>query len=464
VASEANHLAARFRQAVASVDWYAHVVAKRPQVFGILRSLRAEQKMTPAQWAECITQRLRRLLCAAQEHVPYYRKIFRFHGFDARTAKLPDDLRRIPLLTKKIVRCQTAALINEKLSISQLKENATGGSTGEPLRFYQDRWYWTVSQALDAFVREWWGIRPCDATAYVWGCDRDISNANWRTRLHIWVRGDIILNAFRMRAEDMKQFAATVARRRPPYLMGYASALEAFARYTQEHRLPAFGFRAIRSTAETLVPAQRQIIEQSLAGPVYNFYGSREVNNLAAECPEYGKLHLISSWRYVEIVDRQGRPMPPGTPGHVAVTDLSNFGMPFIRYLNEDIAVLDPNCCPCGRPTPVLRTLLGRQTDIVSTPDGQLVHGEFFTHLFYGQADIKQFLVHQTAPDRLIVWYVPQSVRAASTMSSILEKIRSHMGRDVEVEARKCENIPLSPSGKRRFTRSDVVPPLARNA
>jgi len=228
--------------------------------------------------------------------------------------------------------------------------------------------------------------------------------------------------------------------------------LEALARFAESREINDLRFRAIRSSAETLRPHQRECIERVFCSPVYNFYGSREVNNLAAECPEHRRLHLISTWRYVEIVDRQGCRVPDGQPGLVAVTDLSNFAMPFVRYLNEDVARLSPEPCPCGRSSPVLEELLGRSSDLIRTREGEMIHGEFFTHLFYGRNDVRQFQIRQTAAGRLVVRYVPNAETAHEFMRDVQRKIRERMGEGTGVDVFPCEQIPVPPSGKHRFT------------
>jgi phenylacetate-CoA ligase len=189
---------------------------------------------------------------------------------------------------------------------------------------------------------------------------------------------------------------------------------------------------------------------------VCNFYGSREVNNLAAECPERHCLHLISTWRFVEIVDEMGRAAPAGQVGYVCVTDLSNRAMPFIRYRNEDMASLSAHPCSCGRPSPVIEQLVGRSSDVIRAANGELIHGEFFTHLFYGRDDIRQFQVHQTSLNRLVVRYVAAAPSAHEFMARNAETIRKRMAGDTEVCVEVCDAIPVPASGKHRFTISDV--------
>jgi phenylacetate-CoA ligase len=440
----------------ARFHWYLSKAREFPGVHALLRELQEESWFSATVWRESQASRLRNMLTFARDCVPYYRELFRRIGLDPKSTHLLSDLSRVPLLTKGVIKRRSHDLLAENSDRSRLFRNATGGSTGVPLEFFQDGQYQVASLALDAYVRNWWGIQPYDKTASIWGADREFQDLTLKERFYEWRQRTRSLNAFRMSEDGLRAFCRQLTRWRPPYLMGYASALEAMAQCVKDNGIKSLRFRAIRSSAETLWPHQRQLIEEAFDSPVFNFYGSREVNNLAAECPEEHRLHLISTRRYVEVVDEDGQPVPDGTPGYVVVTDLMNHGMPFIRYRNEDMAAFAEEPCPCGRPMPVLEKLLGRSTDLIRTPSGEIIHGEFFTHLFYGCDSIAQFQVHQTSLDRLVVRFKPVRPGAEQAMCKIVDKIHERLGDAVAITQEACSEIPLPPSGKHRFTISDV--------
>ncbi len=411
--------------------------------------------MRRTEWAQLQTQRISRLLIHAGRNVPYYRRIFATAGLDPENARLPQDIQRLPLLTKETIRQFPDALFSDNLDQGQLYRNATGGSTGVPLTFFQDQSYRDVSTALDAYVCSWWGIRPYDRTAAIWGADREFKDLSWQSRFYNWRHRTRSLNAFRLSDESLESFCKCLVRWKPPYLIGYATALDRLAKFAI-HRDYDLRFRAIRSSAETLFSPQRDTISRAFDSPVFDFYGSREVNNLAAECPEEHSLHAISTWRYIEIVDDDGQPVTDGELGRVVVTDLSNFGMPFIRYCNDDLAIKMPDYCPCGRPSPVLGKLCGRQTDLIAGQNGELIHGEWFTHLFYDTKHISKFQIYQPAVDKLIIRYVPLGDGCNSEIARIAELVTARLGAKVTVSSECLEVLPVPASGKHRFTISEV--------
>ncbi len=445
-------------ESVAKIHWYLSAMREYPEFHRLLNDINCERQLSPSSWRELRCQRLRDLLVFARDHVPYYRRLFQQVNFDPKSADLPQEFQRIPLLTKTLVAEHFDALIADNVQRDQLIENATGGSTGKPLRFYQDRRYLAVAAALDACVRSWWGIKPYDRTASIWGADRDIKELSYRQRFYNWRHRFRSVNAFRMKDSELIDFCEMLLRWRPPYLVGYSSALELLASCARANGINNIRFKAIRSAAELLCPHRRRLLEDVFQTPVYDFYGSREVNNLAAECPEERKLHLISTWRYIEVVGDDGETIPDGNVGFLAVTDLSNYSMPFIRYKNEDVAEIADNACSCGRPSPVLAKLHGRSSDLIRTPRGEVVHGEYFTHLFYGIEGVRQFQVHQTAMDRIVIRYVPSDAQHPELAPVLVETIRDRLGGELNVDVEVCERIPIPPSGKHRFTISDVEP------
>jgi phenylacetate-CoA ligase len=104
-----------------------------------------------------------------------------------------------------------------------------------------------------------------------------------------------------------------------------------------------------------------------------------------------------------EILDDDGAPVPAGTEGNVVITDLYNYGMPFVRYMNGDRAIADEEACPCGRGLPLLRKVVGRRLDVLVTQDGRAVPGEFFPHVLKDFPAVRRFQVIQTSPDEIVL-------------------------------------------------------------
>jgi phenylacetate-CoA ligase len=203
----------------------------------------------------------------------------------------------------------------------------------------------------------------------------------------------------------------------------------------------------------------RSTIEQCFRVPVYNRYGSREVGCVASECSRRSGLHLHID-KIIEVLDLEtGRPVFD-TPGRIVVTLLSNRALPLIRYDLGDIGILTHKRCSCGVNTPVLEKVLGRSSDFILTPSGRLIHGEYFTHIFYGRRNIKQFQFVQESRIRYAVRIVANGELAVAELGDIRQEILAVLGSNADVRFEFQEHIPPLSSGKFRFTVSNVKLPL----
>ena len=104
-----------------------------------------------------------------------------------------------------------------------------------------------------------------------------------------------------------------------------------------------------------------------------------------------------------------------------------------------------------------MKQILGRSADIIRSPSGRLIHGEFFTHLFYDVEGVERFQVRQTAVDRLVVSVVATEAFDEQARNRLSAKIAAHGDPGFHVAWRRVPRIEPGPSGKFRFTLSDLT-------
>ncbi len=416
-------------------------------IYRTARELRREQYLPPDELDRLRLERLRRILLHARDHSRYYRAILEEHRITIGDTFGWDEFRRVPLLTREILQERREEILCA--NASDHYADSSGGSTGRPVNFYHDLPYQQFGRANELFYLGWMGVRPGDRTAIFWGADRDLSEESFYTRLMLRLNRVRQLNSFSMSDARIDEFLDLLDRFRPRYIYGYASSLHHVAQAILDRRRLRFRPTAIRSSAEMLYDFQREAIEEAFGAPVYNFYGSREVNNVAAECSAHDGLHVFASGRIVEILDDDGNPMPPGEVGNIAVTDLTNFAFPFVRYLNGDLAAEGAPGCSCGRAYPRLERIVGRSSDMIVV-NGRQIHGEYFTHLFYHRPEVAQFqLVQETEQDfKLYMVIRDETPDTAPIRAQILEKL----GPGVTLEIKFTDAIAPTAGGKHRFT------------
>lgn len=416
---------------------------------------RSEQELRDLGW-----QRLRAALYYAEQNVPFYRARFAEYGVRAADVKAPEDLLRFPVLTRADLRNHGKELIAEGFT-GDLYASGTGGSTGEPARFFYD--HRTYESRIAAAMRSdaWAGARLGDRELHLWGTPfGETVLKRGKRALHEIVLRRKMVSAYDLSEPRLAAALDAIVRYRPQLVVGYTNSLYHTARYALElgRTLPAP--RGVVSTAERLFAHQRETIERAFAAPLFDRYGCREVMLIASECERHEGKHLNLESVFVELL-RDGRHAQPGEPGEVVITDLQCRSMPLVRYQNQDIAVAAAAPCSCGRGLPLLASVEGRLLDMIVGPDGQLLAGEFFPQLIKEHPTVVRFQVHQDRRRALTVKLLPGEGFRTETVGLIEQNIRRYLGERAEIRVEAVAELPVTAGGKFRVTVSEV--PLALN-
>jgi len=308
---------------------------------------------------------------------------------------------------------------------------------------------------------EWSGWRRGQSVAKVWG------NPEYRQHgVKGWLRNRLYdravhLDTLKMHPDEVRRFAARLYRTRPALIFGHAHSVFLLADAIRRDGLPAYQPRGIITTAMVLHPWQRRTIEAVFGCPVTNRYGCEEVSLIACECEAHHGLHVNADSVLVEVL-RDGKPTPPGIPGKIVVTDLSNFAMPLIRYEVGDVGILASRRCPCGRGLPLLEAIEGREADYVVTASGHLISGISLTENFATLVPgIAQIQIVQETIRRFLFRIVADRGFGESSRRRMDELVAERFGSDAEYRCEFVGVIPQEPSGKYRFCISHVTPSAA---
>lgn len=403
-------------------------------------------------------KKLHSLLAYAYQYVPYYHKLFDQYRFS------PDEvlsdvtsLSRLPVLTKGIIRENFEHLqTTESRRRSSLVRKTTSGSTGHPLVFMQDSDFRDCVTADIHRHLGWAGWRIGDVHCYLWASHLELAETRSpRTRFMNWTLNRFVTNAFALSDESMAAFASEIRRRRPEIIFGYPSSLCRFATFLRERNIDNVEFRAIFSSAEMIYPEQRRFVEDTFKGRLFNRYGTLELGGIGCECEAHTGMHISTDNNYLEIV-RDGRQAQAEEMGDIVVTNLNNFGMPFIRYSPEDTGTWSGNdSCPCGRELPMMDLTQGRRVELFKTRDGRAVRAGYVGGLF-GQRGIRQFQVVQKSFDLVVVRIVKDSGFDPASLALVERELKSALGEDTEVKFEFLEEIAALESGKYRYAFSEI--------
>ena len=428
-----------------------------------LRDLTRLQWESPDALRALQTARLRDLVAHAATHVPHYREAFRAHGVAALDVRAPEDLLRLPMLEKSVLRTSARNVVSETCR-ERLDPRKTSGSTGIPVPILKTRDAYARIRAIWYRYAAWYGIDIGDRQGRFLG-----HPVTWRGVLREDIQ-DFILNKYRLdpvylTPDRMRAYWKRVLRRPVKYLYGYASAMVAVGRFLESEGLDPkrAGLRALLCTGETLYPFQRDYLAKTFGAPVVNEYGCTESGVLAFPCPEEGRLHLSADNVLVEVVvgDRHAL---PGEVGEVVITELYSRDAPLIRYRLGDMVVPgDPAPCRCGRGLPTLERVEGRTSQMIQMPDGRQVHSEVFSYISDAMAaadpSIESFRVRKTGPEDFVIQLVAQTALAEATRETLRGIVARVLGDRVRLGIEQVPELPRDPSGKLRYFVADDAPP-----
>lgn len=427
------------------------------KTFEILKKLEITQWYSREDLTALQLQKLKKLLNHAYVNVPFYREIFNNIPISPQDVRSFDDLKRIPFLTKEMIRENFEKLKANNIKKGLIRMN-TGGSTGEPLIFYVDKNRTSCDKAASLRSKKWWGIDIGEREIALWGSPVELSTQDRIKNLRDIFFNTKLLSAFNMGEKEMLSYAKIIQQYQPKHIFGYPSSIYLLSKFMIKHKLEIKKdmVKVVFVTGEVLHLYQKSIIEEAFHCPVANGYGGRDGGFIAHECRE-GKLH-ISEDIIVEIVDENGQSIENGKKGEIVITHLEMHPMPFIRYRMGDIAVQSQDSCKCGRKLPILSEIQGRSADFIIAPDGKILHALSVIYPIRNIAGIVQFKIIQKKIDHLSIMIVKNGQFRNLSEDKLRSYFRKLLGENVEIEIDYVDFIPGEASGKYRHVVSYVRP------
>lgn len=401
-------------------------------------------------------KKLMQMIGLAYENVPYYHNLFKGLGIRPGDIRTVEDLEKLPILTKDIIKNNWEDFKPVNLSSIKYYNNATGGSTGTPMQYRLTKHDRFLGGAL--LYRGWGygGYEMSDKMVFLAGSSLDVGTKSYLgTKVHEMVRNIKKLSSFDMGESEMHQYAGVLNTFCPRFVRGYASSIYFFAKWLDENGISVPSPETVFTTAEKLFPYMRKTIGDVLNCDVFDGYGLNDGGISAYECPEHSGLHIDTERSIMEVVDPEGYQVDSGQ-GLILATSLNNYAMPFIRYDTGDLAHIIEDVCSCGRGSRLLKEVIGRSVDILQTPEGKNVHGWFLLYIFweYGEG-IKEYQVVQETLDKLVIQIVPEDKLDEKQLDSIRKVIHSK-SEGWNVEFRLVDVIERTPAGKYKFVINEI--------
>jgi len=299
----------------------------------------------------------------AGELVPVYKSKYSTAGIDLKHLSSWEDFQKLPPITKQELKSWFPnGCVDPSLDASRLYATRSTGSSGVSLDILVDE----EAVAIDTVQ----GIRQLYLQSGSPVNTSDILASVYTVPWYVQSIGGRYANHFISSLIKSDHIATILARLDPDFLAIYPSVLNSLLISAAPWRPESL--RLVVTNSEQSTSASRARWSSSLGVPVLDEYSSEEATRIALELP-CGHYHVCEDAVILEILDPQTlEPQKPGRVGLVAVTNLLNAAMPFIRYIQGDLGSID-EACGCKVQWQRLTSLDGRANDAFITLDGQLV-------------------------------------------------------------------------------------------
>jgi len=313
-------------------------------------------------------KKLQELLQYVNEHSPFYKNWFNTHNVAVASIKTLEDLRKIPVITKKEVFNHNAEFLC--VPKSQIRDYVTtSGTTGSPVFFgltENDLERLAYNEAISFACS---GVTAQDTIQLMTTVDRR------------FLAGlAYVLGARKLEASMIRVGAGipelqwdSIAKFKPTYLIAVPSFLLKMIAYAEQHGI-AINESSVKGVICIGEPLKDQDfspnalskkIQEKWDIKLFSTYASTEMSTAFSECEYQQGGHHHPELIVTEIVDENNMQVAPGQEGELVITTLGIEGMPLVRFKTGDIVKAHTSPCACGRNTMRLGPVIGRKNQMI---------------------------------------------------------------------------------------------------
>jgi phenylacetate-coenzyme A ligase PaaK-like adenylate-forming protein len=404
----------------------------------------------PAQTDEQQLAAIQAVWADAVGDVPYYAELVA-SGRAPRELRTWTDVRALPELSRQALQDHPESFVRRSgPPDSHVK---TGGSTAAPLQIGMNHSERRLMRIVKLAAWQALGYERSSRLFLIWGHSHMLGTG-WRGRVRHAQRKltDVVLgyrrvDAYRLSPEIARAYADDIVRFSPTGVIGYAAALDLFARYAQADRarLRSLGVAFVLSTAEAPPrPDSVALIEDLFGCPLVQEYGGAEFGQVAFKHGD-APFEVYSDLVFLE-----------NAASGAIVTTLYPRYTPLVRYRTGD-ALTGERLLPHGH-VGRFEAVAGRINDMVTLADGQSIHSVAILHC-----------IHQEAVHNIQVIFADDGidvalVAAAGDHPAMEARIRRRLSQVHPALAaarfRYVEDLHTTAAGKRRWCidRRSVIP------
>lgn len=420
----------------------------RRDFVAIAQQLESSQWWSTDQMARYQWDNIVSLISHAHKTVPYYQKIFAREGIQPQDIKTIADFNQLPFLTREAIKHNGDDLISRSYPKNKLIKKFTGGTTGAPVDFYEEKLTQVREEAFSWRFWNWFGYKIGDRCAILRG-----NNLNKRPFYDPY-RNYLVFPINDLHEKAISPIVDELCKFKPPYIQAYPSIAYLIARYINQTNInnKIDFIKVVFCASEQLFNFQRKEIHQAFNGKVVEHYGHNEKAVLMLQCEHSENLHIIPEYGYTEIIDDTGAAITqPGQIGEIVGTGFNNYAFPFIRYRTGDYAMLASSICTCNRIFREVREIQGRSGDYLTTPSGKKISSTVIEFAFDLIRRVREWQIIQHQRDCIEIIMVPEAGYNKNSEKVIVTGLENIIKEKLEVKFIYADHLPKPPSLKYRL-------------
>ncbi len=393
-------------------------------------------------------QKLEALLNHAVTNTDFYKQ------YQQGEMSLFDWYKSFPILYKKDTLEYSDKLISKKHRKENLIKYESSGSSGVRSVVYLDKLEQSINRAVLINWWEWNGYfigKPLFQTGMS-------SNRGIIKSIKDFIFSTVYFEAFGLNEKIILKKLKSLEHKRDLHLFGYASSLYEIAKVVNRHNLN-IRVDKVMSQGDKLFNHYITEISKAFNCEVVEDYGLNE-GFMIGQKKDLPYFYIYTPSVYLEIVDDGNNPVPDGQMGRIIATKLDGYAMPLIRYDTGDLGIILPmDRYPENRDYefPLLEKVIGRNTDIITTSNGDALIVHTFTGIFEFFPEIEQFQVVQNEIDAICIKFIPSDKFDFSVLKKIEYTFREKTKSNINLEWEQVNKIEPSKSGKPQIIINNII-------
>jgi phenylacetate-CoA ligase len=379
---------------------------------------------------------LAKALRFAVKHSPYYRTqawaLALRQGGKVKFAS-------IPVTPVSVVKANSSLFFSPYIARDQgeVVSKYTSGSMGQPLEVRTTRRDSLANRSENDRLCKPWEIRAHKRVVHVRDPDRENPPGTIEERRK--PGGGLQWKIYSM---EGKAVADLLRSTRASFVSGLPSVIQ--TALDSDSRLNAL--RLVGTVGEIIAEEFRNLVEAVPGRRLFDSYGCTEAGIVATQCPLCNAYHLANRHLYLELLNDDGSPTPPGGMGKVVITPYYNQAMPLVRYEIGDYAVRSKaSDCPNGKQA--LDRIVGRKRNLFTLPNGQKIT-PFFPAKEAHALGIQKFKLVQLSLDHVELRYIPFREETEISPQTAQKIVDTYLSPHLKITPIRVRDIPRAPSGK----------------